>query len=125
MWIPQPAQLLHLAKVIYPYWLTRRMSDMTANVDTTTCTTPALGKGHLSLLVDQANVRYDSQCGYHNLHNSCAWQRSFIHTDINRAKVHTIVACRPCHAVCSMPAMPHVIRCGRLKPPAAVIHHGF
>ena len=30
MWIPQPAQLLRLAKVIYPYWLTRRMPDVTS-----------------------------------------------------------------------------------------------
>jgi hypothetical protein len=73
----------------------------TANVNTTTCTTPALGKGHLSILVVVGNGRYDiapccsfhashatwdiqhprdSQCGYHNLHNSCAWQKSFIHT---------------------------------------------
>ncbi|KAJ8580734.1 hypothetical protein M405DRAFT_869261 [Rhizopogon salebrosus TDB-379] len=61
MWIPQPAQLLRLAKVIYPYWLLWGMADMTSchavrsmpamphilatdNVDTTTCTTPALGK---------------------------------------------------------------------------------
>jgi hypothetical protein len=33
------------------------------------------------------NDGYDSNCGHHNLHNSCAWQKSFIRTGIKRARV--------------------------------------
>jgi hypothetical protein len=60
------------------------MTDMTVIVDTTTCTTPALGKSHLSVLVssalecrntvlkrgdksgDAGNARYDT----HKVHQS-------------------------------------------------------
>jgi hypothetical protein len=46
------------------------MPDMTANVDTTTCTTPALGKSHLSVLVVVGNGRYDIMpcCSFHAGH---------------------------------------------------------
>jgi hypothetical protein len=39
---------------------------------------------------NSGSTRYDSRCGYHNLHNSCTWQRSFIGTDIKRAECGNI-----------------------------------
>jgi hypothetical protein len=73
------------------------MPDMTANVDTTTCTTPALGKSHLSVLVVVGNGRYDIMpcCSFHAGH--ATWDTCDCHVSgiLTTANVDTTTCTTP------------------------------